>query len=107
MLARQPGVALLWVTRAFRVVPVQARPDEGIRPGVLFEMGDPVETVWLREGRPATRAEVEASIDSGYPSLLAMAEADGPEGVAELTRARAAVTALLPTDDEGGNGPHA
>lgn len=97
MIDRQPGVALLWTTRRYRIV----RPPDG---GVLFRMGDPTTVAWLREGRPATRAEVEASIDTGYPLLLAEAERDGPEAIAELAARRLAVTALLPATEESAHG---
>jgi hypothetical protein len=88
MIERQPGVVLLWVTRDYRL-----EPDNG---GVLFRMGEPVETVWLREGRPATRSEIEASIESGYPLLFEMAKQEGPIAIAALERQRAAVVPLLP-----------
>src|ERR1044071_6366513 len=57
-LDRNPGVALVWVTR--RVQPYRA-PDGGI----LFEVGDPVETLWFCEGRSATREEVLHAIETG------------------------------------------
>ena len=95
-IARQPGVALLWVTKEFRLHVVRPDPANGVQGGLLFEIGEPSETVWLREGRPATRAEVEESIDTGYPLLLAEAEAEGPDAVAELERRREVIARLLP-----------
>jgi hypothetical protein len=68
-LLRNPGVAAVWICRSYR-------PFEDGRGGVLFEMGDPVEVLWFREGRPATRAEVARSIETGLPSLEALL----PEG---------------------------
>ncbi len=65
-LARNPGVAMLWRTRQFEVF------DDG-RGGKLIQMGEPVGVDWLACGRPATRAEVLASIDSGLPNLEALA----------------------------------
>jgi hypothetical protein len=85
-IARQPGVTLLWITRdGYRV---RQLPN-----GVIVKMGEPDECVWQCEGRAATRAEVLASIDSGYPLLLAEA---GPQAIAALQRMRAAIDPLLP-----------
>lgn len=78
MLTRNPGVALVWVTRNWRPF----RVDNGI----LFYVGDPEATEWYAHGREATRDEVLASIESGLPLLHAEAEAEGPDSVAALRR---------------------
>lgn len=70
-LKRNPGVTLVWITKSYRVM----RVDNG----VLFRIGDPTETLWFAEGRPATRAEVEQSIESGLPLLREPAEAQERE----------------------------
>lgn len=88
MIPRNPGVALVWVTRAFAIF---AAPG-----GVLFDIGEPVQTRWYAEGRDATRAEVMASIDSGLPLLAAEAAKDGPAAVAELEVMRAKALPLVP-----------
>jgi hypothetical protein len=95
MIARNPGVTLLWTTRRFQVY------DDG-RGKPLIEIGDPESVVWLRLGRPATRAEVVEAIDTGLPRLEAACaqERTAHEQAAarvELGRRRAAVEALLPT----------
>lgn len=90
MVTRNPGVALVWITRDWK--PFRA-PN-----GVLFELGDPTETLWYAHGREATRAEVQHSIDTGFPVLREAAEKDGPEGVAELERHVQAAQALLPAE---------
>jgi hypothetical protein len=90
-LKRNPGAVCVWITREFKVF--QAK--RGV-PGILFHLGDPVECLWFANGREATRAEVLASIDSGYPSLLEVAKQQGAEAVAELERYRAEVMPLLP-----------
>lgn len=90
---RNPGVSLLWTTRQWRVV------GDG-RGGVLFSLGDPSGVQWWAEGRAATRAEVEASVESGLPILREMAEAEGPRAVAELDAQVRAVAPYLPA--EGG-----
>lgn len=66
---RNPGVTVTWVTRAYKVSPVDG--------GVLFRFGDPVDVTWWREGRRATRAEVLTSIDEGLPALREVMERDG------------------------------
>jgi hypothetical protein len=89
MIRRNPGVALVWVTRE-RVKPFQA-PG-----GVLFEVGEPVRCLWYAQGRPATRDEVMASIDSGIPDLRKVALDDGPGSLDELERRRLEAMKLLP-----------
>lgn len=89
MLSRNPGVALVWIT-ANHWRPFVA---DG---GVLFDVGEPLRVLWFAEGREATRAEVMASIDSGYPSLLAMAEQEGDDAVAHLERLRERAMPLVP-----------
>lgn len=76
---RNPGVSLLWIAKDYQVV------DDGLgKP--LIRVGDPLEFEWWCEGRPATREEVEASVDSGLPILEAVAREQGPEALAELAR---------------------
>ena len=91
MLRRNPGVALVWVTVGTKR-----------KHGSLFDLGEPTETLWFCEGREATRAEVEESIDSGLPSLRELAEAQdaeqrwGPRAVRALEAQVARARALLP-----------
>jgi hypothetical protein len=56
-----------------------------------------VAVLWYASGRTATREEVLASIDSGLPSLLELAEAEGPDAVAALDKAHKAALRHLPT----------
>jgi hypothetical protein len=76
-LKRNPGVTCLWITRSYEVW-----NDGKGKP--LITVGDPSEVTWWREGRPATRAEVQASIDSGLPHLLVAAKAEGAFAVQAL-----------------------
>jgi hypothetical protein len=78
MLKRNPGVALVWITEHGRWRRFRAHN------GLLFDIGEPVETRWYAEGRPATREEVETSIESGLPSLRELAEQDGEAALLEL-----------------------
>jgi hypothetical protein len=63
---RNPGVAMLWITREYEIFP------DG-KGGHLVQMGEPERVEWWAESRPATRQEVLASIDSGIPNLEAIA----------------------------------
>jgi hypothetical protein len=72
-IARNPGVALVWVTQKY--VPVRTSN------GVLFRVGEPVNTEWFCRGREATRDEIMASINSGLPILAQIAEQEGPQAI--------------------------
>lgn len=87
---RNPGVACVWFTNSHRMIPAPG--------GVLFEVGAPTRVTWRAHGRDATRAEILASIDSGYPLLVDAARADrNPDSaLAELEHQRAAALRLLP-----------
>jgi hypothetical protein len=97
MIERNPGVTLLWTTRRYTLF------DDG-RGKPLIEIGDPESVVWLRLGRPATRAEVVEAIDTGLPRLEAACEQEPPDrragAYAELARRRQTVEALLPAEDQ-------
>ena len=73
MITRNPGVTLLWTTEGYTLF------KDG-RGGVLIHIGDPTAVEWWREGRAATRAEVEESIRTGLPELVAMAESCKSDG---------------------------
>lgn len=66
---RNPGVALVWVTRVWSLFP----DGQG---SYLLHLGDPESVHWYAHGRDATRAEVLASIDSGLPILQEACELD-------------------------------
>jgi hypothetical protein len=93
-LTRNPGVMALWMTRTFETFRV-ARGQVG-NPGVLITIGEPADVTWWREGRPATRDEVKASVESGLPNLLVMAKAQGPFAVEELGKQVKRAEALWP-----------
>src|ERR1700693_5736803 len=73
---RNPGVTALWTTRNFKRVRVDR---VGAHEGFLIQLGPPESVTWWREGRLATREEVQASIDSGFPALREAALKDGPD----------------------------
>jgi hypothetical protein len=66
-LTRNPGVAMLWTT-----VTWSAFPD--MKGRWLITFGDPESVEWYAEGKPATREQVMASIESGFPALAAIAQ---------------------------------
>ena len=77
-IARNPGVAMLWITRSFEIF-----RDDKRKP--LIMMGEPTSVEWYARGRPATRAEVQESINTGLPVLEAVARTE-PGATAELAR---------------------
>ena len=87
-LKRNPGVALVWITRRFEII--------RLKDGLLFDVGDPDEVLWFCEGRAANRNEVMESINSGFPILQEAAEKEGDGAVEELVRRRSAAEALVP-----------
>jgi hypothetical protein len=93
-LARNPGVALLWITRQFEII------KDPLKKGYLFQMGEPYAIEFWCEKRLATREEIDASITGGLPSLEAVARAEG--GLEALAREVAAFRKLLDTQS-----PHA
>jgi hypothetical protein len=81
MLTRNPGVSLLWSTRGYELF------GDG-KGGVLIQIGEPISLSFWAEGKPALRAQVSESVESGLP--LIMAAAVKQEGaVAELLKRKA------------------
>jgi hypothetical protein len=87
-LDRNPGAYCLYETEHYRRFDAPG--------GMLCTLGNPEKVEWFAEGRKATRAEVVASVDSGFPLLMEMALKDGPEGVKALAVQRAAFDRFLP-----------
>ena len=90
MIDRNPGCVCLYETplaRAFSVGPGQ---------GWLIRLDEPTRIDWWAEGRQATRAEIEASIESGFPLLMEMAEEQGPAAIAELMKMSVDAMCYLP-----------
>lgn len=84
-LTRNPGVAMVWITRSYRVFP----DGKGQH---LLNMGEPTEVQFYAHGRWAKREEVIESIDTGLP-LLEASLSNEPEdrieaGKVELRRLR-------------------
>lgn len=92
MIRRNPGVALVWVTRDWALW--RPEPDGGL----LYDLGDPTEVLWYAHGRAAGRAEVWESIESGLPILRQIAEDEGPEALIALSAQVARALPLLPAE---------
>lgn len=90
---RNPGAVCVWVTRLY----TPFKPEVGA-PGTLFKIGDPERVLWFAHGRAATRTEVKASIDSGFPLLLKAAELQGAEAVSDLYQQLEEALPLLPAE---------
>ena len=89
MIERNPGVALIWMTRFYK-------PFKDQDGGVLFSVGDPDEVLFFCEGRKATRAEVLESIESGIPILREMAAKEGVDAERALERQLERALRLVP-----------
>lgn len=88
MIERNPGVTALWTTTDYRLF------EAGN--GRLIRVGDPVSVEWYARGRTATREEIMASINSGLPTLQAVARNDGPEAMLALDELVKIGLALVP-----------
>lgn len=89
MVKRNPGVSLLWESAAWE-------PFDAGGGGILIDIGDPLNVAWMREGRNATREEVDTSIAGGIGQLRQMALEEGREAIAELGRRERALDLLKP-----------
>src|SRR5882757_4923781 len=78
-LERNPGCMAIWTTRTYKLF----RPDKGTD-GILFQIGEPEHVEWWREGRPATRREVDEAIESGMPFLANEAKREGGTALRDL-----------------------
>jgi hypothetical protein len=91
-LKRNPGVTCLWISKTYPK-PFRAYAGES---GILFQLADPIETVWYRESRLASRGEVQDAIEHGLPALHESAAEEGEAALVELAKMVAAVEAVLP-----------
>ena len=87
-LKRNPGITAIWICKEYQ--------SSLLPNGLLFQLGEPIGVEWYYEGRPASREEVETSIESGLPSLLAIAKTDGPVALLALRQMLHIARGLLP-----------
>lgn len=85
---RNPGVTLLWTCRGYRTF------GDG-HGTTLLHMEEAFKTRWYREGRKATRAEIDESISAGLPLLREQCKSQGDSD--ELDRLVAGFQKYLPT----------
>ena len=90
---RNPGIMALWLTDG-----AQMFNAESGQQGILFEVNDPTEVVWWREGRIATRAEVELGLAQAMPFLEAEAASRGRPAIAQLERMSQRALAYIPPE---------
>jgi len=95
MVERNPGVTLLWFTRRFTTIQARENKAAGVGAGVLFKLGRAFKVEWYREGRPATRAEIMESIDTGLPLLHDANRKQAGDDAEALANLTAAVEAQL------------
>lgn len=84
MIQHNPGVNLIWITTRYSI---QQR---------LFFLGEPVALEWFKQGRNATRAEIDAAINKGLP-YLRKAAASG-NALPDLEKQIARAMPLLPAE---------
>lgn len=89
---RNPGVVCVWFGR-----PTGWTVDQ-VPGGLIFNVGEPSRVMWRTQGRDATRAEVLASIDSGFPLLqdACQRDQDPARSLAMLDEQREAAMRYLP-----------
>lgn len=85
---RNPGVCALAFTRGY-----EATPDRG---GLILKFQTPFFVEWYAEGRRATRAEVEQSLEGGIPQLREINEWQGPECVKKFDKQLEKASHYLP-----------
>ncbi len=86
---RNPGASVVWTTRNYELF------DDGTGQ-FLIRIGDPERLSFWAEGRTATRAEVETSIETGLPLLIAGSKATAPEELQFVEAATAVFKRFLP-----------
>jgi hypothetical protein len=89
-ITRNPGATCIWLTQSFKVF----SPAKGSRE-YLLTMGEPEKMLWYAFGKPATRDQVDEAITSGYPTLEAMAVAEGAGAREALQKQKAHLYKLL------------
>lgn len=70
---RNPKACAIWIFQRGYHYRRTVRGD-GDGYGLLFDLPHPTEIRWYAEGRPATRAEVEHSLETGMPELLELCQ---------------------------------
>jgi len=86
-LKRNPGMGVLWLQDCFaKRYDVEANRLQNINGGYLFQLQDPVEVQWWKDGRPATREEAEEALKHGAPAIREIAVAEGHGAIEAFDR---------------------
>lgn len=88
---RNPGATCIWVCKTYKKFRLSSKS-----PDWLIQIGEPAQVEWWAEGRPATRTQVETSINSGLPILMDMARQGTDADVKELERRHQEAVLLYP-----------
>jgi hypothetical protein len=91
-----PKTYCLWITKSYQIQKIQPDPARNIQGGLLFHVGDSTETVWYRESRLATRAEVLADLKTAYEYLRLMVPASNDQEINRIAKRYEAAKTLLP-----------
>lgn len=81
---RNPGATAIWMTTNYQCFEVKG--DGLSTAGWLITVGEPMDMTAWAHGRKATKDEFMASIESGLPTLMGVAEKEGPAAVRELKK---------------------
>jgi hypothetical protein len=92
-IARNPGAVAIATMRNYKIF-----YDANRKPLIRMGLGGMEHVEWFFHGQPATRAQVQHSVDTGLPILLGCAEQDGPEALAELAKCVARFQQWLPVE---------
>lgn len=90
---RNPGAVAVVTVRTYEVF-----YDDAGKPLIKMGLEELEHIEWFFMGEPATRAQVQASIDSGFPILMGAAEQDGPAAIEEVKRRLVSIEKLLPKE---------
>lgn len=93
MIDGNPGAAAIWTTLG--AAPYYINPKNRSE-GWLIRLGDPVDVMWFKSGRPATREEIMDCIGKRIHNLQELAAVEGSAATSELQKAVDGVMHLLP-----------
>lgn len=91
MVAGNPGLVLLWITRSYEPI----RPGVG-NDGLLFEIGDPIETLWFHRGELADPERARRGFEEGCERLRKFSIDAGDPQDGTIERMIEAAARLLP-----------
>ena len=90
---RNPGVTAVATMRKYRVF-----NDGAGHPLIRMDLAGLEHVEWFSMGRPATRAEVQESVDGGLPILRGFAQEEGEDALEDLKEALEAFEKWMPKE---------